>query len=210
MLAQPSRLFLGAAAVLLVSASAQAAEPSAAPTADPTQSVDAGPAASVDPSTLTAWTPKWTTFSPADEAFTIRMPGLVTELETRVRTTTGTVPYTLAMVMRPEGLSGYVVSWAQYPTGSTASLSRPAEQMLLAAYQASDVAGIADATLEQQQQVTIGEYEGRTWTVSYPGGTTETHAYLVRDRLYSLKAVTEPTDDPAIAKEFFDSFMPFP
>ena len=204
------RSLAGVSLVLLLCSGVQAASPER--TADPRPSATEAASAtasggpSPSPSPPVAWEPTWTTYGPADGAFTIRMPGLVTVLQTRAKTTGGTVPYTLAMVMRPDGLTGYLVSWAEYPPDSMAAVSRRGEQMLLATYQASDVATIIGGSLADQAQETVDGHQVRTWTVTYPGGTVEAHAHLVGPRLYTLKAVTHPDDDPAIAQEFFRSF----
>lgn len=204
------RSLAGVSIVLLAGSGVQAASSERTPDPRPSPTDAASATTSGDPSPSPSlpvvWAPTWTTYSPADGALTIRMPGLVTELQTRARTASGTVPYTLAMVMRPGGLTGYVLSWAEYPQDGIAALSRRGEQMLLATYQASDVAEIIGGNLVDQAQVTIDGHEGRSWTVAYPGGTVETHAHLVGSRLYTLKAVTHSDDDPAIAQEFFGSF----
>jgi len=145
----------------------------------------------------------WTKFIPADKSFEIQMPGLASELKTQLGTVTSSIPYTLEMVMHPDGLTGFLVAWADYPASSAGALSADA---ILAVAQANDLADIVGGTLAAQTQVTFAGYTGRTWVVTYPSGRTESHAYLVGTRLYLLKAVSAPTDDPAIVADFFDSF----
>jgi hypothetical protein len=149
----------------------------------------------------------WNRFTPPDNSFEVQMPGLATELKTQLQTATSSIPYTLEMVMDPGGMTGFLVAWADYPAGSAADLPVDA---ILAASQANDLAHIVGGTLVSQEQVTFVGHPGRTWVVTYPSGRTEAHAYLVRARVYLLKAVSAPNDDPAIVKAFFDSFRVAP
>jgi len=171
----------------------------------PVGSSAAGPGASAaaTPMPAASQIAGWNVFSPPDKSFEIQMPGLATELKTQLKTTTGSIPYTLEMVMHPGGLTGFLVAFADYPAGSAASLSADA---VLAASQANDLSGIVGGTLASQEQITFVGHPGRTWVVTYPSGRTESHAYLVGARVYLLKAISSPTDDPAIARAFFDSF----
>jgi len=180
---------------------------SSAPSGESSLPASPGPATAATPMPPASLIAGWTKFSPADGSFEIQMPGLATELKTEIATTTGSIPYTMEMVMRPGSVTGFIVAWADYPAATAANLKA---DPILAASQANDLAGVVGGTVTNQAQVTFVGHPGRAWTVKFPTGTVESRAYLVGARAYLLKVVSGSGDDPSLAQTFFDSFRVAP
>jgi hypothetical protein len=165
-------------------------------------------AASNPPSTVTAAPSgsapgEWFVFRPGDGAFEIQLPGNPTEQVKQIGSGSTAIAYTSEMVVRPGGLYGVMVAWADYPATALASLL---PENMLAAYQASDLSTVTGATLTGQGQISLGGHPGRFWNLSYQTGTIQARAYVSGSRLYLLKVIAAIGDDPAVAARFFGSF----
>ena len=128
----------------------------------------------------------WVKVAPANEGFSVLIPGKPTEQAQPVEGHPGLENHLLTLETE---IGGYVVSYLQFPDDMTdpglikTMLDRGRE------------GGIASSggELISETDIKLSGYFGREWNMKLPGGLTATaHAYWVKRRLYQTIFVKSP------------------
>jgi hypothetical protein len=151
----------------------------------------------------------WINVAPADQGFTILMPGKATEQSQPVGSDARVENHLLTL---DTSLAGYVVSYVQFPDEVTDPV---AIKELLDRGRDGGVQS-SNGQLKSEKEITIKGFSGREWVMTLPGNlTARARAYWVKRRLYQIVFVVkeEATTTPAERKlrqdaesKFFESF----
>jgi hypothetical protein len=120
----------------------------------------------------------WINVAPANAGFTIRMPGKPRE---KVEALEGRPDVENHLLTLETKVAGYVTSFVQFPDDVT---DPDTIKTLLDAGREGGLTS-THGKLISEKEIRLGEYVGREWAVSLPGGfSATTRAYWVKRRLY--------------------------
>jgi uncharacterized protein (TIGR03067 family) len=149
-----------------------------------------------------AKTADWKEFTPASGAFTVKMPGQVTEMKQPVPMPDGSKKI-VTIHMAGELTSAFMVVYDDLPPGHAAKTGSTAifEEM-----KTRFPAVVPGGVISVERSIKLGKHEGRQWHLSAGGSTMRIRAYLVGDRLFQLTAGPVPPVQEADVQTFFESF----
>jgi len=157
----------------------------------------------------TADSGNWINVAPADQGFTVLMPGKATEQSQPLGSDARVENHLLTL---DTSLAGYVVSYVQFPDEVTdpAAIKELLDRGRDGGVQSSN------GQLKSEKEITLKGFSGREWVMTLPGNlAARARAYWVKRRLYQIVFVVkeEGTITPAERKlrqdaesKFFDSF----
>jgi uncharacterized protein (TIGR03067 family) len=147
---------------------------------------------------------EWKEFTPKSKAFTVKMPGDVTEAAQDVALPGGNKLKVFKYVAIDSG-KVLAVSVSDYPPGSVAAAG--ADRIFDGAKTGMVKLYGRGAKVTAETKITLGSHPGREWTINIPGqGDMKTRLYLVADRAFELDiGPLSGATDPDV-KTFFDSF----
>jgi uncharacterized protein (TIGR03067 family) len=141
----------------------------------------------------------WKDFTPKSKAFTVKMPGDVSEVTQTSPSPYGNVTVTLCVSVQPK--ASYIVTTVELPA---TALKGGADQFFTEAK--GRLAAVPGVKVTSEQTIKLGTHPGREWMLSMPGqGMKKTRSYLVGNRSISIEASPVTKENEKDFQTFFDS-----